>query len=155
MAKRRNGVLESVRKSPGRPRRLDPLSREERSERMSRVRGRDTKPELFVRRLVHGLGFRYRLHDGRLPGHPDMVFPAHRCVIFVHGCMWHRHPGCGRLPKTRLDFWLPKLEGNRRRDLKAQRELRVLGWRVLVLWECDLKDEKLGKRIARFLEKRP
>ena len=101
---------------------MDTLSKAQRSERMSRVRGKDTKPELLVRRLVHGMGYRYRLHRRDLPGTPDLVFPGRRKVIFVHGCFWHRHPdpACklARLPKSRTDFWLPKLEGNRARDIE-------------------------------------
>jgi|SRR5271156_3514526 DNA mismatch endonuclease (patch repair protein) len=92
---------------------MDTLSRTERSERMALIRGRDTKPELAVRRLLHRSGFRYRLHRATLPGKPDLVFPSRHKVIFVHGCFWHRHPGCAlaRLPKSRLEFWLPKLKG--------------------------------------------
>lgn len=134
---------------------MDTLSPQERSERMGRVRNKDTKPEMRVRRLVHRLGFRYRLHDSRLAGKPDMVFPGRNAVIFVHGCFWHRHRGCPlcRLPKTRLDFWRPKLEENRRRDSRNQRKLRKDGWRLLVVWECELSDEEhLKGRIREFLE---
>jgi len=122
---------------------------------MSRVRSEGTKPEMIVRRLVHGLGYRYRLHGRSLPGTPDLVFASRKKVIFVHGCFWHRHPRCKntRLPKSRLDFWKPKLEGNRRRDLRNQRKLRRLGWDFLVLWECETKDvEELAERIVAFLE---
>lgn len=136
----------------------DTLTPSERSERMSRVRSKDTKPELAVRKLVHQLGFRYRLHGDRLPGKPDLVFGPRRKVIFVHGCFWHRHPkrGCplARLPKSRLDFWAPKLEKNRERDKQKQAELRRLGWRVLVIWECELKNtDKLKSRIMDFLNR--
>jgi len=110
---------------------------------MGRVRGKDTKPELVVRRLLHGLGYRYRLHRRDLPGAPDIVFGRLRKVIFVHGCFWHRHPDShcplARLPKSRLDFWVPKLEGNLRRDEDNQRRLVALGWDVLVVWECQIK----------------
>ena len=124
---------------------------------MSRIHGKDTKPEMVVRRLVHGLGYRYRLHDQQLAGHPDLVFPARHGIIFVHGCYWHRHPSqsckLARLPKSRLDFWLPKLEGNRRRDLRNESRLRRMGWRVLNVWECQVANlPALAKRIARFLE---
>lgn len=115
---------------------MDPLSPKERSERMSRVRSRDTKPELVVRRLVHSLGYRYRLHRRSLPGRPDLVFPGRRKVIFVHGCFWHRHAGCHsgtRVPKSRLDFWLPKLESNRERDRVNQAALAELGWDALTI----------------------
>jgi len=134
---------------------MDTLTPAQRSERMSRVRSKDTKPELTVRRLVHSLGYRYRLHGRKLPGNPDLVFASRRKVIFVHGCFWHRHPRCRntRLPKSRLDFWRPKLESNRKRDLKNQRKLRRLGWRYLVVWECQTKNmERLSERIIDFLE---
>jgi DNA mismatch endonuclease, patch repair protein len=134
---------------------VDTLSPHERSQRMGLVRGKNTKPELLVRRLVHRLGFRYRLHVSKLPGNPDLVFPRRRSVIFVHGCFWHRHRGCPlcRLPKSRLDFWKPKLEGNRKRDSRNQRELRNEGWRFLVVWECQLGNEaKLTNTIVKFLE---
>lgn len=134
----------------------DSLTKDERSERMSRIRGKNMKPELLVRRLTHGMGFRYRLHDKALPGHPDMVFRSRRKVIFVHGCFWHRHENCrlARLPKSRLDFWLPKLEGNKRRDERVLRQLEEQNWRVLVIWECELSDLKaLSNRIEKFLKK--
>lgn len=132
---------------------MDTLSRAERSERMGRVRSKNTKPEIAVRRLVHSLGYRYGLHKKNLPGCPDLVFAGRRKLIFVHGCFWHRHPGCGRLPKSKLKFWLPKLTDNRKRDLKAQRRLRTLGWSLLVIWECQLGDSKaLTRRIEHFLE---
>ena|SRR5450755_1793377 len=125
----------------------------ERSERMSRVRAKDTKPELAVRRLTHRLGFRYGLHVGRLPGKPDLVFPQRRLAIFVHGCFWRRHSAAcplARLPKSRLDSWI--LKQNRKRDLLNQRKLRDAGWRTLVIWECQLRDEKkMGSGILRFL----
>jgi DNA mismatch endonuclease (patch repair protein) len=133
----------------------DFLSPAERSERMSRVHGKDTKIEMKVRRLVHGMGYRYRLHSGRLPGRPDMVFPGRKKVIFVHGCFWHLHEDCSqyRQPKSRRDFWMPKLEQNRARDMKNQEQLRGMGWGVLVIWECELKHpEALSERIKSFLE---
>jgi DNA mismatch endonuclease, patch repair protein len=134
----------------------DTLTAIERSKRMSLVRGKDTKPELTVRSLIHRLGFRYRLHGKELPGTPDLMFPSRRKVIFVHGCFWHRHPSrrcrLARLPKSRLEFWVPKLEQNRVRDKKQQAELRRLGWRVLVIWECELQDlKKLKARTIDFL----
>ena len=132
----------------------DTLSAAERSERMSRVRSKDTKPEMAVRRLVHGLGYRYKLHDSSLPGKPDLVFPSRRKVIFVHGCFWHRHGArcpLTRLPKSKLDFWAPKLEQNRQRDQRNKRLLRAGGWRALTIWECQLAGD-LTKRITEFLE---
>ena len=135
---------------------MDILTPEQRSERMSRVRGRDTKPEMLVRRLTHGMGYRYRLHRRGLPGSPDLVFPSRMKVIFVHGCFWHRHldPGCklARLPKSKLDFWGPKLETNRERDERNLVLLAELGWDVLVIWECQTKNrEELQARIGEFL----
>lgn len=123
---------------------------------MSKVKGKNTKPELLVRSLVHQLGFRFRLHAKDLPGHPDMVFRKRRKVIFIHGCFWHRHddPACtlSRLPKSRLNFWLPKLEANQRRDASITDQLDVLGWRSLVIWECQLRDrQSLEQQIKLFL----
>ena len=129
----------------------DTLSKGARSERMSRVRAKDTKPEMFVRRLVYSLGFRYRLHRRDLPGKPDLVFPSRHAVIFVHGCFWHRHAKCGRLPKSRLDYWLPKLNRNKARDRQHLKALTRDGWRVLVIWECELHSKTLALRITRFL----
>jgi DNA mismatch endonuclease (patch repair protein) len=136
---------------------MDTLSPSDRSERMGRVRGRDTKPEMRVRRLVHGMGYRYRLHRKDLPGRPDLVFGPRKKVIFVHGCFWHRHadPGCklARLPKSRLEFWVPKLEANRERDIRAVGELRARGWDVLIVWECEsARNEQLRNKLRAFLE---
>lgn len=135
---------------------MDSLTSVERSERMSRVRGKDTKPELVVRKLVHGLGYRYRLHKSGLPGRPDLVFVGRRKVIFIHGCFWHRHPdpACklARMPKSRLQFWEPKLAGNRARDLEVERRLSESGWGVLTVWECELGDrEALTEKVKDFL----
>jgi DNA mismatch endonuclease (patch repair protein) len=135
----------------------DTLSPFARSKRMSQIRGRDTKPEIIVRRLLHRMGYRYRLHAKDLPGHPDIVFRKRRRAIFVHGCFWHRHtdPECrlARLPKSRLDFWLPKLEGNRARDVANVERLESMGWQVLLVWECELRDrEQLGNKLRRFIE---
>jgi DNA mismatch endonuclease, patch repair protein len=134
---------------------MDTLTPAERSERMSRVRSMDTKPEMTVRRLVHRMGFRYRLHNRKLPGNPDLVFARRGKIIFVHGCFWHRHGSCKntRWPKSKLDFWKPKLEENQRRDLANQKALRKAGWKLLIVWECQLKDqEKLAEKINRFLQ---
>lgn len=133
----------------------DTMSPEERSRRMALVHSVDTKPEMALRRLVHGMGYRYRLHCRDLAGKPDLVFRSRRAVIFVHGCFWHRHEGCSlaRLPKSRVDFWTAKLEGNRERDARKVAELENAGWRVFVVWECELKNlETLAQRLRRFLD---
>lgn len=134
----------------------DTLSPQERSKRMSLIRGTGSAPEMKFRRLAHGMGFRYRLHVKELPGKPDLVFPSRRAVIFMHGCFWHRHKGCklARLPKSKLNFWKPKLEENRKRDLRNQRRLRDLGWRVLVVWECQMVDtDRVSEVVRGFLQK--
>lgn len=134
---------------------MDTLSAEERSARMALIRNKDTKPERLVRSLVHGMGYRYRLHSGKLPGRPDLVFGKRRKTIFVHGCFWHRHPACklARLPKSKLDFWKTKLESNRKRDMRNQKALKKMGWSVLVIWECELADLQLvARRVEKFLE---
>lgn len=134
---------------------MDTLGPAERSHRMSLVRSRDTGPELTVRKLLFAMGYRYRLHDKKLPGHPDLVFPSRRKIIFVHGCFWHRHENCplARLPKSRLAFWAPKLEKNRLRDGRVAARLRRAGWSVATVWECQLKDlDRLRKRLRRFME---
>lgn len=135
---------------------VDTLSKKGRSERMSRVRSKGSRPEMKLRRLVHGMGFRYRLHDTRLPGCPDMVFSSRRAVIFMHGCFWHRHEGCGlaRMPKSRVSFWSRKLEANRLRDRRNCLKLNEMGWRVLVVWECQLTHADLtaiARRVREFL----
>lgn len=135
---------------------IDTLSPTARSERMSRVRSKDTSPEMTVRRLLHAMGYRYRLHCRDLPGRPDIVFRKRRKAIFVHGCFWHRHddPSCklARLPKSRLDFWAPKLESNRERDRKNLQKLRDEGWKVLVIWECQLTNHaKLKASLESFV----
>lgn len=136
---------------------MDTLTPVERSERMSKVRSTDTELEMLVRRLVHRMGYRYRLHRNDLPGKPDLVFAGRRKVIFIHGCFWHRHddPACrlARLPKSRLDFWLPKLSANAERDAKTQARLEESGWRVMTIWECQVRDtEALKRKISEFLE---
>lgn len=136
----------------------DTLGTAARGERMSRIRHRDTQPDLILRRLTYALGCRYRLHVKGLPGRPDSVFKSRRKVIFVHGCFWHQHEDgkLGRRPKSRLDFWLPKLRGNVGRDRRNLLALRADGWKTLVVWECELGDlGRVAKRIGRFLGKRP
>jgi DNA mismatch endonuclease, patch repair protein len=117
---------------------------------MRRVRSTDTTPERKVRSLLHRLGFRFRLHRKDLPGKPDIVLPKYSTVVFVHGCFWHRHQGCSQAstPATRQDYWLPKFERTMERDWRNQKELRRLGWNVIVLWECELRDlEQLAQRL--------
>jgi len=125
-----------------------------RSENMSRIRSRDSKPEMAVRRIVYGLGYRYRLHAQALPGRPDLVFQGRRKIIFVHGCFWHGHLDCkiAHKPKSNRSYWSPKIARNNARDERNILQLRSLGWDILVLWECELKDvTALTKRISAFL----
>ena len=123
----------------------DTVSPAIRSRMMAGIRGKDTKPEMAVRRYLHRLGFRYRLHRADLPGRPDIVLGRYRAVVFVHGCFWHQHPGCrfAYQPKSRQDFWRPKLRGNADRDVENGRRLETLGWRVLTVWECETSDSQL------------
>lgn len=117
---------------------------------MRAVRRENTGPELAVRKVAHRLGLRFRLHRKDLPGTPDLVFPKHRTCVFVHGCFWHRHPGCKKAstPKTRRDYWLPKFERNVERDREKEEALRRLGWRVVTIWECETRDpEELERRL--------
>ena len=134
----------------------DRFSREERSEIMSRIKGRDTKPEMVVRSAVHRMGYRFRLHRRDLPGCPDIVLPRHCKVIFVHGCFWHGHRGCRRSkrPETNTVFWNRKLDANAERDRRFRRALTGMGWRVLVVWECETRDaEKLLRKLSAFLSR--
>ena len=122
---------------------------------MSRVKSKDTKPELTVRRLVFGMGYRYRLHDKRLPGRPDLVFAGRRKIVFVNCCFWHGHQGCryARLPKSRVDFWRTKIKNNRARDRRNVAMLKAAGWTVLTVWQCELKAiEALANKLYDFLE---
>jgi DNA mismatch endonuclease, patch repair protein len=113
----------------------------QRSFNMSRIRGRDTKPERVLRSLLHRAGLRFRLHRRDLPGKPDIVLPKHRAVVLVHGCYWHRHPGCryATTPATNVPFWRQKFAGTVERDRKGEMALKALGWRVFVVWECDIR----------------
>ena len=135
---------------------MDKISPERRSENMRRIKSKDMKPEILVRRFVHGIGYRYRLHHKGLPGKPDLVFSPRKKVIFVHGCFWHQHqdPDCSdsRQPKSNQTYWFPKLKRNMERDEENLARLDVLGWGVLVLWECEIVQiEKQRDRIKRFL----
>lgn len=136
---------------------VDTVTPARRSEIMSRVRPKNTKPELLVRRLLHAAGFRYRLHCAGLPGKPDLVFPGRKKVLFVHGCFWHMHEGCplARIPKSRVEFWSGKLNANRLRDNLNVTKLREAGWDVFVLWECELQEIDLLTKLTAFLDDRP
>lgn len=132
----------------------DVFSPEERSRIMSRVGGRDTKPELVVRSMIHRMGYRFRVHRKDLPGRPDVVLPRHRKVVFVHGCFWHGHEGCprGARPTTNREFWDAKLDANERRDTENLRKLRRLGWEPLVVWECETREHtELRETLQSFL----
>ena len=121
---------------------------------MARVRSKDTKPEMAVRRLLHGMGYRYRLHRSNLPGRPDIVFPSKRKVVFVNGCFWHQHAGCkgSHIPSTNREYWLGKLHRNQTRDNENITSLESDGWSVAVVWECQLVDTKeLTSRLVAFL----
>ena len=124
---------------------MDKVSKSARSRMMSRVKGRDTKPEKLVRSLLHRLGYRFRLHRGDLPGNPDIVLPKYRKAIFVHGCFWHQHPGCRRAkrPSSNEEFWNGKLDRNVARDRKQMKKLEKLGWSHLIVWECETKDQSI------------
>ncbi len=135
--------------------RTDPLTPEQRRYTMRQVHSEDTKPEMRVRRLAHHLGYRYRLHRKDLPGKPDLVFPGRKKIIFVHGCFWHGHdcPAGRKIPKTNQSYWTKKLNRNKERDKLNLEKLKALGWDVLVIWECETRDETaLAKRITHFLD---
>jgi DNA mismatch endonuclease (patch repair protein) len=120
---------------------------------MSRIKGKDTKPEMLVRRFLHGHGYRYKLHDKTLPGKPDIVLPKYNTVIFIHGCFWHGHSNCKYyvVPKTRTGWWLAKINGNIANDKKHLTALRKAGWKIITIWECQLKPKKADKTLARLL----
>jgi DNA mismatch endonuclease (patch repair protein) len=133
---------------------MDTVTPDTRSRMMAAVRGKNTKPELAVRSLVHALGFRFRLHRTDLAGTPDLVFPRLRCVILVHGCFWHRHPSCPATttPKENAEYWATKFRRNVERDRAAAKELRARGWQVLVIWECQTRDApRVRQKLKRFL----
>lgn len=134
----------------------DTISKEHRSWVMSRIRGKDTRPERCLRSLLHRAGYRFRLHAPKLPGRPDIVLKKFRTVVFVHGCYWHRHPGCPKTttPGTRLEFWKTKFEETVERDRRKARELKSMGWNVITVWECELakEPEAVLARVRRQLE---
>jgi len=135
----------------------DIFSSEKRTEIMKKVRTKDTGCELTVRKIVHAMGYRYRLHSKTLPGKPDIVFKSRRKVIFVHGCFWHGHSGCsrGKMPESNVKFWQKKIDGNKARDKQILHDLKNMGWRSLVVWQCQVRAKRIGnikKRIYKFLE---
>lgn len=133
---------------------MDTISADRRSENMRRIKSKGMKPEMLVRQLAHRMGYRYRLHSSKLPGKPDLVFPRLKKIIEVRGCFWHQHSGCidSHIPKSRMDYWGPKLQRNQQRDLENIQTLRALGFRVLVLWECEItNDQRLATKLRRFL----
>ena len=135
---------------------MDRLTPERRSENMRRIRDRDTAPEMTIRRLAHGMGFRFRLHVTALPGKPDLVFPRLGKIVEVRGCFFHQHPGCidAHIPKSRVEYWAPKLDRNCRRDAENLKALRAAGWKVLIVWACEIdrKPASVEKRLLKFLE---
>lgn len=128
----------------------DIVDKATRSRMMSTIQGKNTAPELAVRRFLHRAGLRFRLHDPALPGRPDLVFPRHRAVVQVHGCFWHRHPGCrlAYMPASNRRFWQSKLQSNVERDRRNNRRLRTLGWRVFIVWECQVRDQRRLRKLA-------
>src|SRR6478672_1693476 len=133
----------------------DVHSKEVRSKNMAAIKGKNTKPEMLVRRFLHANGFRYKLHDKTLPGKPDIVLPKYKTVIFVHGCFWHGHEGCKYyvVPKTRTEWWLEKIGKNIGNDNKAKIALKKNGWRIIEIWECGLKVTKIEKQLRLLLKK--
>jgi len=135
---------------------VDHLTKDKRSWNMRLIRSKDTKPEVIVRSTLHKLGYRFRLHKKDLPGKPDIVLKKYNTIIFVHGCFWHQHKGCKRatIPKTNREYWLPKLEKNKKKDQKYRFLLKKMGWNVITIWECETKDKKkLQKKIKSIFRK--
>ena len=130
----------------------DTVAADTRSRIMSKIRAKDTAPEMAVRRFLHARGFRYRLHDRRFAGHPDIVLPRFRAAIFVHGCFWHRHPGCrfAYTPKSRIEFWTQKFQANIARDERVRASLEAEHWTVLTVWECEIGESGLGDLVDRI-----
>lgn len=133
---------------------MDIVDAQTRSRMMSGIKGRDTVPEVVVRRVAHRMGFRFRLYRKDLPGRPDLVFPRYRAVVFVHGCFWHRHEGCryAYTPRTRVRFWMGKFSDNVARDRRTAQALVTLGWRIMVIWECETRNEAVVReRLREYL----
>jgi DNA mismatch endonuclease (patch repair protein) len=133
----------------------DVHSKVARSYNMSMIKGKNTRPEMLVRRYLHAVGFRYRIHDKKLPGKPDLVFPKYKTVIFVNGCFWHGHDDCRYfvVPKTRTEWWLNKINANRANDKKAALKLLESGWTILILWECELKGDNAERTLKKVIQK--
>lgn len=134
---------------------IDQLTKEKRSWNMSRIRSKNTKPEIIVRSLLHRMGYRFRLHRKDLPGKPDIVLSKFMTVIFAHGCFWHQHKGCKRCttPSTNTDYWLPKLEKNILKDKDNRKKLKKIGWRSIIVWECEIKNiDKLARKLKLLLD---
>ena len=132
----------------------DVHTKEQRSYNMSRIKGKDTKPEEVVRKYLFSRGLRFRKNDKRYPGHPDLVLPKYHTIVFVHGCFWHRHPGCryATTPKSNTEFWQKKFDANVRRDKDEQKQLKDMGWKVLIVWECELKKDKRDATLEQLYE---
>lgn len=136
---------------------MDVFSKGKRSQIMSRISGKDTKPEIVVRSLLHRMGYRFRLHKQSMPGRPDIILPKHKKVIFVHGCFWHGHKDCPRSkkPSTNVEFWNKKIDGNIERDKKNIKSLENLGWETLILWTCEIKNQDVLKhKLISFMDTR-
>lgn len=133
----------------------DVHSKEVRSYNMSKIKGKDTKPEILVRKFLFGKGLRYKLHDKKLPGKPDLVFPKYKKIIFIHGCFWHGHESCKYfvIPKTRTEWWLNKINRNKEKDMESIQKLKNEGWKVYVVWECDLKNSKKEEILSTLYNK--
>ncbi|NRG17581.1 DNA mismatch endonuclease Vsr [Rhizobiales bacterium] len=136
---------------------MDIYDPKKRSQIMAKVRGKDSKPELAVRRFLHRRGLRYHLHRSDFPGKPDLVFTSRHVAVFVHGCFWHQHPGCrkAKLPDSRKEFWAKKLAANVSRDLGAQKALRDIGWKPIIIWECEIIPERLEQLYEEILTSTP
>lgn len=132
----------------------DVHSKEVRSFNMSQIKGKNTKPEMLVRKFLFSNGIRYRLHDKKLPGKPDMVFPKYKKALFINGCFWHGHEGCKYfvIPKTRTDWWLNKINGNRKKDIESIAALKKLGWKVMTIWECELKPDNKERKLKSLIK---
>ena len=132
---------------------MDTLTPEQRHKNMQHIRSKDTAPEIITRKFLFGKGFRYRKNDSRLPGHPDIVLPKYRTVVFIHGCFWHRHPGCSKasVPTNNREFWQRKFENNIKRDIIVKEQLNEMGWHVIVIWECEISTKKKREERLEYL----